>query len=80
MAGEISAMAGLAAIEDAGLKLGVDIDMVAKQTSRVFDLHRPRIETIFEDIKEAGQTMAKALLCEINRAPSSVRQVLQSPR
>lgn len=80
MAGEIAAMAGLAAIEDAGLKLGTDIDVVAKQTSRVFDLHRPRVETIFEDIEEAGRIMAEALISEINGAPFSARQVLQSPR
>jgi len=80
MAGEIAAMAGLAAIEDAGLKLGADIDMVAKQTSRVFDLHRPRIETIFEDIEEAGRIMAQTLLSEIIGAPSSARQALQSPQ
>jgi len=80
MPGETAAMAGLAAIEDAGLKLGSDIDVVAKQTSRVFDLHRPRVETIFEDIEEAGRIMAQALLGEIDGAQLKTRQVLQTPR
>lgn len=80
MAGEIAAMAGLAAIEDTGLQLGRDIDLVAKQTSNVFDLYRPRIETIFENIEDAGRTMAQALLDEIQGAGSSMRQTLQTPQ
>lgn len=78
-AGEIAAMAGLAAIEDAGLTLGVDIDLIAKQTSRVFDLHRPRVETVFENIENAGRTMAQALLDEIEGNSSPLRQTLQRP-
>ncbi len=78
--GEIAAISSLAAIEDAGLELGKDIDVVAKQTSQVFDLHRPRIDTIHEDIKAAGQTIAHALLQEINGAAPDTLQTLQQPR
>ncbi|MEM8729137.1 MAG: LacI family DNA-binding transcriptional regulator [Pseudomonadota bacterium] len=77
--GEIAAMAALAAIEDQDLALGKDIDVVAKQTSQVFDLHRPRIETIHEDIEAAGRVMAKLLLAEIDGASTHTRQILQSP-
>jgi len=77
--GEIAAMAALAAVEDAGLRMGEDVDILAKQTSRVFDLHRPRIETIHEDIEEAGRMMARVLLDEINGKVSTMRQTLQAP-
>jgi len=78
--GEIAAISSLAAIEDAGLVLGTDIDVVAKQTSQVFDLHRPRIDTIHEDINAAGQTIARALLQEIDGAAPDTLQTLQHPR
>lgn len=78
--GEIAAISSLAAIQDAGLELGKDIDVVAKQTSQVFDLHRPRIDTIHEDIKAAGQNIARALLQEINGAAPDSLQTLQQPR
>ena len=77
--GEIAAIATNAAIYDAGLRLGRDIDIVAKQTSRVFDLFRPRIDTIYEDISEAGRGMARALLDEINGKEAGDLQHLQKP-
>jgi LacI family transcriptional regulator len=77
--GEIAAIAVNAAIYDAGLRLGRDVDMVAKQTSRVFDLFRPRIDTIYEDIEAAGRGMAHLLLSRIGGAEASDLQVLQAP-
>ncbi len=78
--GEIVAIATLAAIKDLGLALGKDIDVVAKQTSSVFDLYRPRVDTIHENIEEAGRTMAQALLDEISGAAPETLQTLQQPR
>ncbi len=78
--GEIAAISALAAIDDLGMELGKDIDVVAKQTSQVFDLHRPRIDTIHEDINAAGQTIARALLQEIDGAAPDTLQTLQQPR
>ncbi len=77
--GEIAAIATNAAIYDAGLRLGRNVDLVAKQTSRVFDLFRPRIDTIYEDIPEAGRGMARALLDQINGANAGDLQHLQAP-
>lgn len=78
--GEIAAMAALAAIDDSDLVLGRDIDLVSKQTSAVFDLHRPRIDTIHEDIEEAGRCIALALLEEIDGVAPDALQTLQAPR
>lgn len=78
--GEVAAMSVMAAIDDAGLALGRDIDVVAKQTSGVFDLFRPRIDTIHEDISEAGRIMARALINQIDGAAPESLQTLQAPR
>ncbi|MDJ0629429.1 MAG: LacI family transcriptional regulator [Rhodobacter sp.] len=77
--GEIAAIATNAAIYDAGLRLGRDVDLVAKQTSRVFDLFRPRIDTIYEDIEAAGRGMAHALLAQIAGTDAEELQELQAP-
>lgn len=78
--GEIAAISALAAINDLGLKLGQEIDVVAKQTSSVFDLHRPKIDTIHEDIEAAGRAIAVAILKEIEGAQPGALQTLQQPR
>ncbi len=67
--GEVSAMAAMAACYDKGLELGKDIGLVAKQTSGLFDQIRPRVETIYEDLAEAGATMGKLLLRRIADHP-----------
>lgn len=77
--GEIAAIAACAAIGDAGLALGRDADLVAKQTNPVFDLFRPRIDTVHEDIAGAGAGMARALLALIGGADAEELQVLQAP-
>ncbi len=77
--GEIAAIAINAAIADAGLTLGREIDLVAKQTSLVFDLFRPRMAAIYEDIHEAGAEMARLLLRRIAGEPAPRLQMLQAP-
>jgi LacI family transcriptional regulator len=76
--GEIAAVAINAAIADAGLTLGREVVMVAKQTSEVFDLFRPRMDAIYEDIHEAGAGMARLLLRRIAGEPAERLQVLQA--
>jgi LacI family transcriptional regulator len=58
-------MAVMSACHDLGLQIGRDVRLVAKQTSGLFDQVRPRIETIYEDLSEAGQLMAALLLKRI---------------
>lgn len=67
--GEVSALAAMAASYDHGLELGRDINLVAKQTSGLFDQIRPRVETIYEDLAEAGATMGRLLLRRITERP-----------
>jgi LacI family transcriptional regulator len=77
--GEIAAIAINAAIADAGLTLGREVDLVAKQTSLVFDLFRPRMDAIYEDIHQAGDEMARLLLRRIAGEPAEGLQKLQAP-
>jgi LacI family transcriptional regulator len=77
--GEVSAMAVMSASHDLGLQIGRDVRLVAKQTSGLFDQVRPRIETIYEDLSQAGQMMAALLLKRIaGGAPVSELQALQT--
>jgi len=67
--GEVSAMAAMAACYDHGLEVCRDVKLVAKQTSGLFDQIRPRVETIYEDLAEAGATMGRLLLRRIAERP-----------
>lgn len=78
-AGETAAMAVAAAAADSGLEIGKDLDLVAKRTSDLFDLFRPRVDTIFEDIREAGFQIADLLLARINGAPIPGLQRVHAP-
>ena len=60
--GEVSALAALAAVQDLGLTPERDVKLVIKQTTGLFDLVRPRVDSIYEDLPEAGFQMASILL------------------
>ena len=78
--GEIAAVAVQAAVADAGLAVGRDVELVAKQTSHVFDLYRPRLDTIYEDIEAAGQAIGGLLLRRIAGEDPAVLSHLHQPQ
>jgi LacI family transcriptional regulator len=77
--GEVSALAVMAGLTDRGLSIGKDVDLVAKQTSRLFGQIRPRIETIYEDITAAGEIMGRLVLARIADRSVDELQYLQKP-
>ena len=77
--GEVAAMAVLAGLQDGQVRLGADVDVIAKQTSGTFDLYRPRIDTIYEDIRAAGEALGQILLRRIGGEDPSNLGVLLSP-
>lgn len=77
--GEVAAMAVLAGLQDKGLRIGRDARVIAKQTSQTFDLYRPRIDTIYEDIRLAGETLGQLLLRRIAGEAPEALQVLLPP-
>ncbi len=60
--GEVTALVTLSAMADSGAILGRDADVFAKRASPIFDNIRPRIDTVFEDLRETGRKMAEMLL------------------
>lgn len=77
--GEVAAMAVLAALQDAHVPVGLRVDVIAKQTSHVFDQYRPRIDTIYEDLRAAGETLGQLLLRRIAGDEVADLQVLHAP-
>lgn len=78
--GEVSALATLAAMHDCGKTLGVELDLVAKRASPVFDLLRPRVDTMFEDIEASGRDIGTLLLRRIEGEPAEDLNVLHQPK
>ncbi len=74
-----AAMSSIAGAERAGLVLGRDFDVVAKEAIPV--LRRFRRETIIirEDVGRAGEFLAHALVAEIEKRPPEARQGLEQP-
>ena len=68
-----------AGIEAAGKRLGVDIDMVSKQSSAILNWIRPEIITIDEDVRLAGKELAKTVIARIEGRPPEELQSLSGP-
>lgn len=77
--GEIAALNAMAGSADNGLRIGQDIDVVAKRASGVFDLLRPRIDALTEDLRQTGRTMGDILLRSLAGEDAAGLQVLLPP-
>jgi LacI family transcriptional regulator len=77
---EIRCVAMLAGLQDAGLSIGGDIDVVAKQTSELLDHFTPAIDSFSEDLVFAGEELARFLLKRIGGAPVAELQSLGAPQ
>ncbi len=78
--GEVSALATITGMSDNGLSLGVEYDIVAKQTSRLLSQIQPKVETIYEDLTTAGEALGQLLLKRIAGDPVEGLAILQSPQ
>ncbi|MCC5991065.1 MAG: substrate-binding domain-containing protein [Rhodobacteraceae bacterium] len=74
-----AALAVIAALEDAGLTIGRDIDIVAKETFPILDLVPRDIKVEHEDVRKAGAFLARAALNEISQAGASHMQQIDAP-
>ncbi|MFN3628170.1 MAG: LacI family DNA-binding transcriptional regulator [Parvibaculum sp.] len=63
--GEVSAMAAITGLADGGWSLRSDYDIVAKQTSQLLTDIQPGVDTIYEDLTDAGEHLARLLLRRI---------------
>ena len=78
--GEVCALATVTGMSDNGLTLGVEYDIVAKQTSHLLSAIQPRVETIYEDLTASGEHMGRILLSRIaGETETSALQLLLCP-
>jgi len=69
----------VAGVEDAGLRVGTDVDIVSKQASRLLHLLRPQLLVVNEDVRQAGSELARAVMGRIAGAPIASLQSLSTP-
>ena len=72
-------MAAVAGMEEAGFDVGIDIDVFAKEPLPFLKLIRDRILVVEEDIKEAGDVLARAAMQAIRQPEAPPMQWLQVP-
>ncbi len=75
----ISAMAIAAGLTESGLRIGRDIDLVTKESSRLLNLLRPEIIYINESFRAAGHDLARAVIAWIDGADPANFQFLAGP-
>lgn len=78
--GEVAAISCLSALADLRLEPGRDLDVVAKRASAIFDLLRPTVDTVFEDLWEAGRAMGRTLLRSMGGEAADALHVLHAPK
>lgn len=78
--GEVAAIACLSAMSDLRLDPGRQLDVVVKRASAIFDLLRPNVDTVFEDLRGAGRAMGAVLLRSMRGEAAADLHVLQSPK
>lgn len=74
-----SALIAAVAIEAAGFKTGVDIDLVTKHSAELMRRVRPEIFVINEDFRQAGNYLARALIETIAGKSAAELQYLDIP-
>ncbi|WP_420962944.1 LacI family transcriptional regulator [Brucella sp. IR073] len=73
-ASSAAAIATVAGLEAAGLRLGADVDVAAKQSSDILPWFRPEMIVVSESFKLAGRKLAEAVLARIAGADPSTLQ------
>ena len=75
-----SAMAAVAGFENLGLKIGKDIDLVAKDAVDFLKLFRNEIIVIREDMDIAGEKLALAAIHAAQNPDSEPLQYIDQPK
>lgn len=70
----------VAGLQEAGLVVGRDVDVIAKSTSDILDYLTPSIDSFHEDLLLAGETLARFLLQRIAGVPTEELQAVDQPR
>ncbi len=70
----------VAGLQDAGLVVGRDVDVIAKSTSDILDHIAPPINSFLEDLVLAGETLARFLMKRIRGVPAAELQAVDQPK
>jgi LacI family transcriptional regulator len=79
-ANETRSLALVAGLQDGGLTVGQDIDVIGKDTSDLLDHVTPSIDSFYEDLLFAGEELARLLLMRIAGATVDKLQTIAEPR
>lgn len=79
-ASEVSALAVIGGLNEAGRHVGETAHVVAKQSSEMFAQFQPGAETVPEDFVEAGRQLGALMLRRIHGEPAEGLQYLEKPR
>ena len=79
-ASEVSALAVIGALNDAGKSVGHNVHVVSKQSSEMFAQFQPGAETVFEDFVDAGRQMGQLLLRRIGGEAMEELHYLYEPK
>jgi LacI family transcriptional regulator len=74
-----AAMAAVNGAERAGMHIGVDFDLVAKEAIPFLRRFRQEMLVVHEDVGRAGDFLARTLIAAIERRTSQVGQFLDKP-
>jgi len=76
---ELTALALIGGLQDKGLELGHDFDLVCRQTSEILPLLYPHLDTVAEDLRKTGRELARLLLASIDGEPVESLQSMHDP-
>jgi LacI family transcriptional regulator len=74
-----AAMGAVSAAEMSGRKLGQEIDVVAKEAIRFLKRFRREMIVVQEDVGQAGDFLARAVMAAIERGAPGLSQQLDVP-
>lgn len=74
-----AAIAAVSGAEAAGLVLGRDFDLVAKEAYGLLHRFRPDVIVVREQVSQAGDFLARALVEQIERRATGVAQFIEQP-
>ena len=76
---ELTALALIGGLQDKGLVLGTDYDLVCRQTSEILPLLYPDMDTVAEDLQKTGSELARLLLARIEGENVESLQTMHEP-
>jgi len=76
---ELTALAMMGGLQEAGQQLGLHYELVCKQTTEILPLLYPQLDTVAENLFSTGKELADLLVQSINGAAPETLQALQEP-